>query len=246
MKPSPTPDPLRDLTEGESSLLDLARLSSRIRGRWSYRAVVVLMFVLVFATALWSRASVLEIADQSRNVANVTFQYAATILGIVIAGFAIFSTVATSDAVKPLARIQRAQTGTSELKHLALHFVAAFIPYLLFIGIEALVIGFGWHGGPVTRLAKSLGSEPSRYFASGFLAFFAAWLVHLLIVLQSFVFNVYKAFMTIARARLELEERLDFCSEESNPAIEALPEEVGGSSAPVQTPSAAVERGGRR
>ena len=200
------PDLLRELTEGERTPLDLYRLVQKLptrRGYWVLRAGV---FVLVLAGSLWAGTPVTELGRQVRDVSTATFQFASTILGIVIAGFAIFTTVATSSVVQPLVSIPRKSLKTSELKYLTLHFIAAFIPYLAFIGLHALVMTFGSFGGPVTRLAGMMGSELSRWAAAGFLAFLAAYLVHLAITLQSFIFNVYKAFMTMARAKIELEQ----------------------------------------
>jgi hypothetical protein len=199
-----TVDALSELTSGEKSLLQLYLKVRKLPTKRSHFVIVLLAFAVTLAGTLWSEAPTSSIADHARKLATDIFQFAATILGIVVAGFAIFTTVATSHLVTPLVRYTRPELGVSELKYVTLHFIAAFVPFIAYIATHFIGMSVAWPGGPASRVVALLNPEGARVLASGMLASLVACAAMLIIVLQSFVFNVYKAFMTMARVNAEL------------------------------------------
>ncbi len=201
---------LDDITR-EKNLVEVYRhVTRQIPVRPFYRAVTAVIFVLLMLSGLASSASAVDLGARVREWSSFGFNFAATVLGILLAGFAIFTTITTSALVEPLATIRHKESGLSYLKYTAGHFMSIFIPYVVFLLLHGLIMLFGWYGGPVTKLVSWLSAalDPNigRYAATLMLAIVGTFFAHMLIVLQSFVFNVYASFMFMAQGKLELDE----------------------------------------
>lgn len=205
-----TKDELSELT-AEKTLYDVYRkVVRRLPNRPVYRLLVVVIFVLVLAAALLCDVPITTLSKLTRDWSSGIFNFAGTVLGILLAGFTIFSTLAGTDLVGPLARFKEKQSNLSYLKYTAGHFMHVFIWYVLFLFVYALVMFFGWEGGPATLFARWLaatsGASAARFATALGTAFIGAFFAQLIIVLQSFVFNVYASFMFMVRGKLELDE----------------------------------------
>jgi len=192
---------VRDLTV-ERSLLDLWRVSRSFRSHLTpyYRAGVVAVFFGAGAAAKFSRLTVSEVAMSTRKMCEVGFGFAGTTFGILLAGFAIFATIGTSDLARRLAVLG---DGMSEIKRMALHFTRAFVPLLALCFATFMVSALGFYGGPATQIAGELPSELVRWLTSAAFAFISAFHVHVIIVLAAFVYNVHISLMTMVRARVD-------------------------------------------
>ncbi|MDI3291022.1 hypothetical protein [Polyangium sp. 15x6] len=204
-----TKEDLDDITR-EKTLVDVYRyVTSRIWVRPIYLVTRAVVFVLLIVSGIVSGASAVDLGGRVREWSAFGFNFAATVLGILLAGFAIFSTIATTALVEPLAAFKEEKSNLSYLKYTAGHFMSVFIPYVLFLLLHGIVMLFGWYGGPFTKAVTWLGVishvDIGRYSSVLMMAIVGTFFVHLLIVLQSFVFNVYAAFMFMARTKLELD-----------------------------------------
>lgn len=200
---------LNDLTS-EKTLLDVYwKVVRRLPTKLAYRLVVVLAFLLVLGSSLESEATTSLLAKRARDWSSSTFGFASTVLGILLAGFTIFSTLAGTALIGPLARLKERRSGLPYVKFTAGRFMHVFIWYVAFLFVYACVMLFGWEGGPLTQfahfLARNYGSTTARFSTALGLSLLGAFFVHLLVVLQSFVFNVYASFMFMVRGKLELE-----------------------------------------
>jgi hypothetical protein len=203
-----TKEDLEDITR-EKTLVDVYRnVIKRIPERRGYRVVTWMLFAAVLGAGLFSGVPGNELGKTAREWSSTVFQFAYSVLGILLAGFSIFSTISTSHLVKPLAEIKEDKTGLSYLKYIVGHFMAVFVSYTIFLALHAAGLVLGWVGGPVTQLAGWLGHifafDAFKVGASVAMAIVAAFFVHLIIVLQSFVFNTYHAFMFMVRANIEI------------------------------------------
>jgi hypothetical protein len=137
-------------------------------------------------------------ADTFLLLANTGAALSGTILGFLIAGFAILCTILRPQTMIALQKIRNKEFDCSELRLLFLVFVDVIIQYLalLFWSIAAIVMGgakgiaaaFG-HG-----LAKIHWLIP---FILAHLLFVAwsIWLIMLVLTLKSFVFNLYQSLL---------------------------------------------------
>lgn len=194
-------DLVKNLTV-EKSLAGLWWASRSFRSHLTpyYRAGVALTFVAVGLAAHFSRLSVAELGASTRKMSEVGFGFAGTTFGILLAGFAIFATIGTSDLARRLTLLGE---GMSEIKRMALHFTRAFVPLLALCFITFMVSAIGFSGGPATLLANELGPSIARWLASASFAFISAFHVYVMIVLAAFVYNVHISLMTMVRARVQ-------------------------------------------
>jgi hypothetical protein len=206
-----TDEELSDIT-AEKSLFDVYRnIVRRLPGKRVYQLIVILVFAAVLTAAIASDAPLSVLSKLARDWSAAIFNFAATVLGILLAGFSIFSTIAGTDLVEPLATIRDPKSGRlSYLKVTAGRFMEVFIWYVLFLIFYAIVMLFGWEGGPATMLARWLsrvwGTEVARIVTAIGLSIVGAFFAKLIVVLQSFVFNVYASFMFMARGKLHIED----------------------------------------
>jgi hypothetical protein len=207
-------EPFEELTR-ERTFRDLWRLLQLWPSKAIDRWVLGFAFVGVALGAFLSGASGTDIGRAVRDTSATGFGLAGSILGIVIAGFAILTALTASPTVKLLATIPRrngAHPGrdSNELKLIALHFVEAFVPYIIFLALHVVMMVVGWYGGPVTRVCTWIhahaGLDAGRYGGAFMLGFEAAALLFLLVALRDLVFNVYKTFLHIAWVNLMLED----------------------------------------
>jgi cytochrome bd-type quinol oxidase subunit 2 len=178
-------DDLDDIT-AEESLADVYRnVTSRIPTRRAYVVVPIVVAALVLVSGLLSKD--IDLGARVRDWATTIFGFASSVLGILLAGFAIFSTVSTSSLVGHLVQHKEPTSGLSYLKYVTGHFMIVFVSYTAYLAFYAVVMLFGWSGSPVARIVEWLGvAKPG---ASLMMAIVGAFFVHLIIVLQSFVFR---------------------------------------------------------
>ncbi len=197
-----------DLTR-EKSLTEVAKLARKHLPRHKALPYVALgIGVLTAAGAVWTGALAKTLGDRVREWSSAGFQFAYGILGILLAGFAIYTAVALSDLAPALAATKSKRTGVSEMKTLALHFVDIFIPFLAFVALHFAVMFFGWEGGPAAKVSGYLGVQAQRVLTAGMLGVIAAALSYLAGCLWVFVFNVYASFMMMARSKVHLSSEL--------------------------------------
>jgi hypothetical protein len=197
-------DPLSDLTK-EGSFWDLRRLAGGLRSK--HRVAYWITIVLVaLCSAAGAAFTAVDVGELLRTTNAAMFGFAATILGILIAGFAIFTTIAGSEVASSLALLEHERSGMSKMKWIALHFTSVFVRYLEFLAFSCLVWFFGFKGGLGTWIASAL-TTPSfpggKYVASVVFGVLSGFVVLLLIELATFVFNVHAGFMMMVRGRID-------------------------------------------
>ncbi len=138
------------------------------------------------------------------QIAELGVSASVSILGFLIAGFTIFSTLAKPELVVLMARTKHS-CGLSYLKYNHFTFVRAFIYYLAFLGFALVVQIFGTIGGPFSAFTRLLPDpEDLLYWGNrAMLTLGAAFFTFVILQLKSFVFNVYHVVMTGVRFELE-------------------------------------------
>ncbi len=135
-----------------------------------------------------------------------------SILGFLIAGFTVFVTVTKPGVFSAMAKLEYENTGESYLKYNLSAFLLAFAHYVSYLSICVLVVYFGQPNGPLTQLARLatgvIGLEINnqyRVLLGVSATIFACWTWYLIMLLKSFVYNVYQVVVTSVRWDLEHE-----------------------------------------
>jgi hypothetical protein len=138
-----------------------------------------------------------------------------SILGFLIAGFTVFVTVTKPGVFSAMAKKEYYKTGQSYLKYNLSAFMLAFSHYIAYLALCVLLIYFGQPNGPLTQIAKWLSSLgvcnttiSYNTLVSACAIAFACWTWYLVMLLKSFIYNVYQVVVTSVRWDLEEEARL--------------------------------------
>jgi hypothetical protein len=130
--------------------------------------------------------------------ANVGAALAGTILGFLIAGFAIVCTILRPQTMLFLLNLPNEKYGMNELKLLFLTFVDVFVQYLALLLWSIIVIVYGGRYGPATYIGALLTKIhwllPFCLLHIIFTAW-GTWLIMLVLSLKSFIFNLHQSLL---------------------------------------------------
>jgi hypothetical protein len=187
----------------EKNLYRIFRNSPSSLGTRFNRRVVWTTAVMLFAfSALHAFIPLIRnkypfpFADTFALWANAGLGLASTILGFLIAGFAVVCTILRPRTVLALQRLRNKEHGMSELKLMFVIFGNVFVQYLALLFWSIVVLVFGGKNGP----AEGMGLILSKIhwmvpFCLLHLLFvlWGTWLIALVLALKSFVYNLYQS-----------------------------------------------------
>jgi len=164
----------------------------------------VYMFLHYFS--ILGAALKLDFADLFANWASVGIAFTGTILGFLLAGFAVLFTVLQPQTLVGLHRITRPGQKLSDLKLLLFVFVDVFVHYIAFLFWCTVVLVFGAAKGPADWAGQLLGAWwPGLPSAISHVIFagWGTWFVVLVLKLKSFVYNLYQTLLLGAADSVE-------------------------------------------
>ncbi|MGA3134013.1 MAG: hypothetical protein ABSD59_24895 [Terracidiphilus sp.] len=135
-------------------------------------------------------------ADTFSIWANAGASLAGSILGFLIAGFAIICTILRPGTILNLQRLHNPKYKLSELKLLFVIFVDVFVQYLALLFWSLLVVIFGGKTGPAMMLGIFLSKINWMIpfcLLHVILVAWGTWLVMLVLSLKSFIYNLYQS-----------------------------------------------------
>lgn len=182
----------------EQSLLDVYRAARALPvSRFNQRVTGFVCIVLVLY--VWfSPESAHALAEKTRTLADYSFSFATSILSFLIAGFTIYLSVTKLDLLLLLASVRNEKTELPEIKQIAFYFVRTLVHYVLFCLLCVVIKLFASSGGLLSLLIFNLPNNPfpttGAIAGIGFVLV-GTLLIHMLMLLQSFVFNIYKTAM---------------------------------------------------
>lgn len=199
---------LEDITK-ENGLLDIYKViylklpKSRIN-IYSTLGVSVLLSVY----AIRSSTSSIFLLDRAREWAELGFSFSTGILGFLIAGFTVFATVSDKSLFVEMARITHRRSNLSYLKYNFFSLMYVFIVYLGFALLCLLILLLGGTSGFISMITYLVVGEHGfsfvkRCFAGMSIVVIGTWFFYSLMLLQSFIFNVYHIVMTAIRWEME-------------------------------------------
>lgn len=189
-----------DLTR-EKTLLALWRTSLKFRQRnFNYVVTAVVALGLARYCQLdWDQPQTLIAAF--RKIQSTGFSFATSILGFLVAGFTVFVTVIRIDMFLTMAKMEKADTGESVLKYNLSAFIVTFVHYTSYIFACLMSELFLQPGGLGTVALANAKTYPDlapwvplaqSLCSCALLIGFGAWTAYLVLLLKSFIYNVYQ------------------------------------------------------
>lgn len=195
----------------EKSMWDLYKLSFKFpSSKFNALAFLIAFFSLIFYCYHINPT----ISDLSKNI-RTTLAFGASlapaVIGFLVAGFTIFVTVTKVELFNFMAIMKYKETNESYLKYNMSAFMLSFIHYCAFIFTCAILTIFAQPNGPLVLLTKyffnliptCFGLNFYEDFLKIFFSIFGAWCIYLIMLLKTFVFNIYQVLCTTVRWSLE-------------------------------------------
>jgi hypothetical protein len=193
-----------DITR-EKTLFALWRTASRFPKRkfnWIMTAIIGLLLIR-YSMLMWEQPDVLLLLF--RKIESTGFTFATSILGFLVAGFTVFVTVTRLDMFLKMAKVEKQGTGESVLKYNLSAFIVTFVHYVcylfacllceLFLQPNGLASVAYQNGLTYPNLANWL-PDARKGVAVFLLVGFGSWTVYLVMLLKSFIYNVYQVTTT--------------------------------------------------
>lgn len=185
----------------EKSLWDVYKLACNIRPSWVQVLIYLAVATLLTINAFFLHPVAKDLLIDVRGWASSGFNFTITTLGFLIAGFTIFMTVAKPEMMLAMMDHLDKETGMPTLKKNLMAFMRVFIAYLVCAAGYLFVMLFGQSNGLVSNLIHLLPNSDCIRDALIKIAYvlLGTSFCYLLLMLKSFIFNVYMIVMNFLR-----------------------------------------------
>jgi len=156
---------------------------------------------------LWMPAS--SVILTIRSIGEVGLTITTQLLGFLIAGFAIFASITKPELFISLAKLPHREGNITRLQFIFFNFMFAFIHFILFLAASVFVKTLLPSGGPLSGLLQWFAHKypvSLSTMAGLLLCVLAAWLVFILMLLKSFIWNIYQSILFVIAAEAVLQE----------------------------------------
>jgi len=143
-----------------------------------------------------------ESAIESREVflswADIGISFTGTILGFLLAGFAVLFTLFKPETMLRLQQITRPGQKLPELKLLLCVFIDVFVHYLTFLFWCVIVLVVGYKNGPAALAARAISDicpAALSVLVHVITVLWGTWFVLLILKLKSFIYNLYQSLL---------------------------------------------------
>lgn len=196
------------LTE-EKNLLQLYWLSYKFPVS-SFNIFSTIFLGLIFSGYLFLILGKMEIGPILKEIVKLGVALVPSILGFLIAGFTVFVTITRPGVFAAMAKKEFQKSGQSYLKYNLSAFMLAFAHYVAYLATCVLIVYFGQPNGALTMLVKWFARHifPNPVWGYELIVavltvIFSCWTWYLVMLLKSFVYNVYQVVVTSVRWELE-------------------------------------------
>ena len=134
------------------------------------------------------------------QIAEVGFALTSAILGFLIAGFSIFASITRPAVFVGLAKLDHRKTGLSRLQFIFFNFLLVFVHYLAFLATSIflkLVLPLGPTVVTEIQLRTELPVPLVWWSAVSIISLLLGWLTFLIMLLKSFIWNIYQAVLVV-------------------------------------------------
>lgn len=151
-----------------------------------------------------------SIVTTIRAIGEVGLTVTTQLLGFLIAGFAIFASITKPEIFIMLANLPHKKGDITRLQFIFFNFLFVFIHFILFLAVSVVVKTVLGSNGPLSGLLQWFAdTRPTALsvFAGLLLCMLSAWLVFILMLLKSFIWNMYQSILLAIAADAELREK---------------------------------------
>ena len=180
-----------------------ARRVGSTKTNFRVAALVGIAFIL-FALADWyfdlAVFSSGELKALLNQIAEIGFALTTAILGFLIAGFSIFASITRPAIFAGLAKLDHKDSGLSRLQFIFFNFLLVFIHYLAFLGASIfLKLFLPVAPALVDLVVQHAGMSAMQVWWAGvgLAGLLLSWLAFLMMLLKSFIWNIYQAVLVV-------------------------------------------------
>ena len=199
-----TPDSLSK----EKSLWEIFKKTLEIKESFLNLFLLIVVFIVISIYTIFFDKGLTESGFILRSLADTGAGFSTSILGFLIAGFTIFTSIADKSLFVSMAKERKDGYTFSWLKFVFFVFMKVFIHYFVFTCLCYFVKIFFTENGIISSFLgrASEGLLVKGIFLKTTLVVIGTYLVYLLILLKSFLFNIYEVSMMAIRWQFEVEE----------------------------------------
>lgn len=198
----------------ERSLLDVYRIARLTPANGLNVGVTLVVFFICCVYCLTAGANQVPVLTLLRQISSDAIAFTASILGFLVAGFTIFATT-RPEVFYIMAKVEKEGMGVSYLKYNLSIFLLVFIHYLSFTIYCVTLRVFFPPQGPAAfifqavPMSKAAAVTAKEIGISIVFVTFTSWLFYILMLLKSFIFNVYHIVMTSVALTITVDEHED-------------------------------------
>lgn len=180
-----------------------ARRVGSTRGNFGVAVLVSIVFCLLavgdwhFCLGVFSLGVLKAFVSQ---IAEIGFALTTAILGFLIAGFSIFASITRPEIFAGLARLDHKDLGLSRLQFIFFNFLLVFVHYLAFLA-TSIFLKLALPVAPAVfeeiQRHTELPLIPMWWTAMSIAALLLGWLTFLIMLLKSFIWNIYQAVLVV-------------------------------------------------
>lgn len=185
----------------EKSLWDIYKLSRRIIPSKIQSLSILIIMIALAVNAFVFVADISILLKDARKWAETGFNFSITTLGFLIAGFTIFATLSKPTMMLAMMEHTNKETGLRTLKYNFFAFIKVFIAYIIVSVFYLLVMLLGQPDGFISNVIKFLphgGCVKIVLVKAAYVAIGGSF-VYLLLLLKTFIFNIYAIVMNSLR-----------------------------------------------
>jgi hypothetical protein len=190
----------KELT-AEKSLWQVYLLCRRIKLNRISRVALITSALLLSAYVFGLQDSIDVLLSDTRALAGHVLNFSLSVLGFLIAGFTIFATLSKPQMLLKMMDVVHSKTNLPYLKYNFMAFMRVFIYYLAMAAFSLGILLFAGKNGPVAKAVSQL-ADPvyiKVYMVRIVYVALGTGTVFLLLLLKTFIFNIYAMIMTQLR-----------------------------------------------
>ena len=191
----------------EGSLWEIYRRGPSLFRDTFNRSVVIIILMALTTFSSWHLwkitrgiAPLIHFREIFMKWAEVGIALTSTILGFLLAGFAVLFTLFKPETILRLQQITRAGQQLTELKLLLFVFVNVFVHYVAFLFWCVVVIVCGAKNGPFDGVLSTVAhcwSLIPQVLCHIIFVIWGAWFLVLVLKLKSFIYNLYQSLLLV-------------------------------------------------
>lgn len=189
----------------EKDLLAVYLASRKIKVNRPNQYITAGFMIVLFVYALFVPQPLQTLPTQIRSVADYGFTFATSILSFLIAGFTIYLTITKVEHFILMSSHQHSGSGLPWIKYATFSFLRILAVYVFYCLACVAIKLLAAPGGPITLLLNLL-SDPAAtklWLARIGYVILGGTTLHLVLLLQSFIFNIYHTSMTALCLEIE-------------------------------------------